>query len=286
MEEFGNELEEIRREIVESRALTIKTNNLVNALSADLKSIGKRQQNYERRIVFNSATAYVVTVVVLFVVLKFAWDARVDAVRAETKNTRERVGRLEKELKDSQKREEARLRAATAAAQFYELIRQNKRRDVITQFEEVAKLDLTRTERTVFERAAERSRNELSLVSYQEGLDHARTGRWHEAQQSFDESLEFKSDAAHSPQARYQLARALRQLARQREAIPILVQLSEASADREVMDEATLLLAYSQIDIEAWNDAKNTLRSFIRRFPSSPHINDARIKLADVTLHH
>jgi hypothetical protein len=30
------DLEEIKREIVESRSLTIKTNNLVNALAADL----------------------------------------------------------------------------------------------------------------------------------------------------------------------------------------------------------------------------------------------------------
>ena len=43
------DLEEIKREIVESRSLTIKTNNLVNALAADLKSIAKRQQGYERQ---------------------------------------------------------------------------------------------------------------------------------------------------------------------------------------------------------------------------------------------
>ena len=50
------ELEEIKREIVESRALTIKTNNLVNALAADLKSISKRQQGSERRLLVTSAT--------------------------------------------------------------------------------------------------------------------------------------------------------------------------------------------------------------------------------------
>src|SRR5688572_28081809 len=56
------ELEEIKREIVESRSLSIKTNNLINALSADLKSIAKRQQGYERRVFVNSATAYAVTI--------------------------------------------------------------------------------------------------------------------------------------------------------------------------------------------------------------------------------
>lgn len=284
MDEY--DLEEIKREIVESRSLTIKTNNLVNALSADLKSIAKRQQGYERRIWLNSATAYVVTIAVLFIALKLAWDARVEAVRAETKGTRERLEQLDKEVKAAQSREEAQTRGSRAAADFYDLIVNNKRRELVEQFDEIAKLPLTRTERAVFESATERARNELSLIAYQNGLDHARTGRWHEATQAFKESLTYKPDAAHGSQARLQLSQALRSLGRQREAIPTLLQISEASVDKEVMDEATLLLADCQIDIQAWNDAKNTLRSFVRRFPSSPHINDAKTKLAELQLHH
>jgi TolA-binding protein len=280
------ELEEIKREIVESRSLTIKTNNLVNALSADLKSIAKRQQGYERRFFVNSATAYVVTIAVLFVLLKIAWDAKLETVRAESKDVRDKLAQMEKDLRSAQGREESGGRAARQASEFYELIRQEKRRELVERFDEVAKLPISRTERSVFEAAVERARNELSLIAYQTGLDHVRTGRWHEAQQAFRESLKYKSDAAHAAQATYQLARALRSLGRQREAIPMLIQLSEASLDREVMDEAALLLAESQIDIQAWNDAKNTLRAFLRRFPQSPLVNDARMKLADVQLHH
>ncbi|HMR75001.1 MAG TPA: hypothetical protein PKD61_07815 [Polyangiaceae bacterium] len=284
MDEYN--LEEIKREIVESRALTIKTNNPVNALSADLKSIAKRQQGYERRIIFNSAAAYVVTVAVLFITLKLAWDARLDSVRAENKGSKEKLEQLDKELKTVLSREEATARAGRQAAEYYDLIVNNKRRELVEGFDEVAKLPLTRTERAVFENAADRARNELSLIAYQNGLDHARTARWHEATQALSESLKYKTDAAHSPQARYQLARAYKQLARQREAIPILLSLSEASADKEVMDEATILLAECQIDIQAWNDAKNTLRAFLRRFPSSSHANDAKLKLAALSLHH
>ena len=52
------------------------------------------------------------------------------------------------------------------------------------------------------------------------------------------------------------------------------------------MDDATFLLAQCLIDIQAWNDAKNTLRSFIRRFPESPFFNQARSLLAEISLHH
>lgn len=286
MDEFGNELEEVKREIVESRSLTIKTNNLVNALAADVKSIAKRQQQYERRLVVNSATAYVVVAALLLIVGKVVLDARVDAIRATTKDDRDKLERLDKEMKLLQSREEGRTRAERRAAEYYALVLGDKRREVIDQYEEISKLDLTRTELVVFEKAVERAKNELSLIAYQTGLDHIRTGRWHEAEQSLRESLKHKNDGGHSPQAHYQLSRALRALGRQREAIPMLMQLSEVSADKEVMDDATLLLALCQIDIEAWNDAKTTLRSFIRRFPSSSQINDARMKLADIQLHH
>jgi TolA-binding protein len=75
-------------------------------------------------------------------------------------------------------------------------------------------------------------------------------------------------------------------LSRQRDAIPILMQLSEASPDREIVDDATFLLCECLIDIQAWNDAKTTLRAFIRRFPDSSFINDARMALADISLKH
>jgi TolA-binding protein len=280
------ELEEIKREIVESRSLSIKTNNLINALSADLKSIAKRQQGYERRVFVNSATAYAVTIAVILLFVKLAWDVRLDTVRDESRESRERVAQLEKELKALQGREEAHARLSRRAAEFYQLITLNKRRELIDGFSEIAKLDLTPTERSVFEAAVERARNELSLIAYQNGLDHARMGRYHEAQQALRESLKYKADAAHSPQANLELARALVKLGLHREAIPILMQLSEVSADKDVMDEATLSLALAQLDIQAWNDAKGTLRTFLRRFPSSAHVNEAKSKLAQVQLYH
>ena len=280
------ELEEIKREIVESRSLSIKTNNLINALSADLKSIAKRQQGYERRLFVNSATAYAVTIAVILLFVKLAWDVRLDTVRDESRESRERVGQLEKELKGLQGREEARARLSRRAAEFYQLVTLNKRRELIDGFSEIAKLDLSPTERSVFEASVERARNELSLIAYQNGLDHARMGRYHEAQQALRESLKYKADAAHSPQANLELARSLVKLGLHREAIPILMQLSEVSADKDVMDEATLSLALAQLDIQAWNDAKGTLRAFLRRFPSSPHLNEAKAKLAQVQLYH
>jgi len=284
MDEY--ELEEIKREIVESRSLSIKTNNLVNALASDVKSIAKRHQMQERRLVVNTATAYVITIAVVLGFVKLAWDLRLDTVRAETRVAEERATALERQMKALTTRDEGVIRARRQAAEFYQLVAQNKRREVIEGFPEVAKADLTPTERATFEAAVERAKDELSLIAYQAGLDHARTGRWQEATQQLRESLSYKGDAAHSPSATYELARALIALGNQREGIPMLIGLSEASADREVMDDAMFLLAQAQLEIQAYNDAKTTLRAFLRRFPKSAHYLEAKGKLAETELYH
>lgn len=281
-----DELEEIKREIVESRSLTIKTNNLVNALAGDMKSIAKRQQTYERRILVNSATAYVVTVLALLFVLKFAWDARVDSVETDTRQVRSQVERLQAEIKACQAREEAEGRAHKKAGEFYALMQAEKRQELIEKYSEVNALPLTTTERAVFDSAAERARDELSLMAYQTGLEHSRAGRFHEAEQAFSDALGYKGRSAHTPQITYERALALRALGKQRDAIPLLESLATASADKEVIDDALLLLAYCQLDIQAWNDAKNSLRQYIRRFPKSAHVNDAKAKLAEAELYH
>jgi TolA-binding protein len=282
----GDELRDIKREIVESRGLIIKTNNLTNALAADLKSISKRQIGFERRAFWNSAGANLLFVVVVIGVVKLAWDARIDAVSAETAGTRQKIAKLEKDIEETRKRGDERGRAESEAAAFYELVREGRRQEIIDGFDAVRQRPISRAELAFFTDAVEKARAELSIKSYQLGLDHMRTGRWHEAAVAFEEAVKQKETAAHTPSARLNLARAYRKLNRQRDAIPMLVHLSEASPDKEILDDSTFLLAECLIDIQAWNDAKTTLRSFIHRFPDSPYLNDARMALADISLKH
>lgn len=284
MDEY--ELEEVKREIVEGRALAIRTNNLVNALSADLKAISRRQQATERRYFVNAALVYVISMVAVLVLTKVASDARLETAKAEASTTRERVAALTTELQALQQAEEARVRVSRQAAELWDLAAQGKRRELLERWPEVQKLALTRTERAAFESAVAKARAELSLLDYQEGLEHVRAGRWHEAQASLRACLAQQPEAAHAPVATLELGRALTALGRQREAITLLSQLSESSPDREVMDDATFLLAKAQVEIQAWNDAKGTLRSLIRRFPTSPFANPAKTMLAELTLEH
>lgn len=286
VQEVDEELRDIKREIIESRGLVIKTNNLTNALSADIKSIAKRQQTYERRLSWNSATAYVVFVVVVFAALKLAWDARIDQIKAETEQRVQDIERLRKEARDAQKRDEDRARAEARAAQFYDLVRQGKRLELVEQWEAMRKEPLSKAEASMFADAVERARNELATQLYQQGMDKVRVQRWQEAATAFEESQKVKEDAANAPSVRLGLAEAYRHLSRQKDAIPILVQLAENPVDKEVHDDALALLAWCQMDVQAWNDAKNTWRTLIRRFPESRFSGEAKMQLGQLNLLH
>src|SRR5580658_648207 len=142
----GDELRDIKREIVESRGLIIKTNNLTNALAADLKSISKRQIGFERRAFWNSAGANLLFVVVVIGVVKLAWDARIDSATAETSGSKQKLARVEKEAEDLKKHADERARAESEAAAFYELIRAERRQEVIDGFENMRQRPISRAE--------------------------------------------------------------------------------------------------------------------------------------------
>src|SRR5205823_12869213 len=53
------DLEILRREIIESRNLVIKTDNLLKNLHAELKQMGRKQELFEKRHMATSVAAYV-----------------------------------------------------------------------------------------------------------------------------------------------------------------------------------------------------------------------------------
>jgi TolA-binding protein len=286
MHDADEELRDIKREIIESRGLVIKTNNLTNALSADIKSIAKRQQGYERRLAWNSATAYVVFVVVVFAALKFAVDARVDAIEAQSKHLRDENARMKQDLDDSRQREAERNAAELEAARFYDLVREGRRVDVIKGWEAMKNKPLTKSEVQLFAEAVKKAKVEQATQLYLQGLDSARLQRWQEAAVAFEESLHYDDAASVSPSAKLQLASAYRKLHKQKEAIAILSPLTEEAGDREVLDDALEQLAWCQTEIESYNDAKNTWRTLLRKFPDSHYAPEAKLALTTLSQNH
>jgi TolA-binding protein len=286
MHEVDDELQEIKREIIESRGLVIKTNNLTNALSADIKLIAKRQQTYERKLIWNSAVALVILVAVVLVALAIAMDARIDAIKKENAGVQIEVKRLHEYEEATKKAMNEQLAAQADAAKFYDLIRQNRRADLVRMYDDIKDKPLTKTEGQVFADAVERAKADLAVRAYVLGGESAKLGRWQEAADRYQESLRYNDNSPITPSVKLGWATALRNMRKPKEAIPILLPLVEQNLDKEVVDDAYYLLAKCQTDLEMWNEAKGSWKALLARYPSSPLALEARRLLQELQAFH
>jgi len=284
MREADEEIREIKKEIIESRGLIIKTNNLTNSLAADIKSIAKRQAGYERRFLWNSAVAYFLFATLSFVGLKLASEARIGEIESRQEELTREARELRLELDEETRRAEERNRAEVAAARYYDLIRQQKRAEAVNGYEQIRREDLTRAEGAFFRDTVDRFRLDLSVASYQQGLDLMRTGRYSEAAEKFQEAVEFDDEGSHIPAVKYHLAGALRRLNRQSEAIVLAQAVVDQNIDRELQDDATWLLSQCAEELGRIDEARNALRTLNRRWPRSSLAPDARRHLGELNL--
>lgn len=284
MRETEEEIREIKKEIIESRGLIIKTNNLTNSLAADIKAIAKRQAGYERRFNWNSAIAYVLFATLAFVGLKLASDARIREIEAEKSHLDAQVQELRAELTEETRRSEERGRAESRAKRYYDLVRQHKRQEVVEQYEQIQREKLSRAEAAFFRDTVDRFRLDLSVTAYQNGLDLMRTARYAEATDKFQESLRLWDDASHIPSVKLNLSRALRRLNRQSEALVYAQQVVEQNVDRELQDDAMWLMSQINEELGDLDAARDALRTILRRWPRSSIIPDVRRHLGELNL--
>lgn len=280
--EPDEEFREIKREIIESRGLSIKTNNITAALAADVKSIARRQASYERRLTVNSATAYVLFVVVIFGGIKLWLDASIRENRSELRGLQRDREQAQRELQSALREKEERQQLDRRAQSFYDLVRDGRKQEVVEAWEQLRRERLSAVEAAIFQDIVDRFRTDLSIAAFERGIEHARMARFAEATEAYEEAIRLKEDAGHVPGVRLALSDALRRLGRQREALVIL-QLVADGNDREAADDAMFKTAQCMVDLQQYGDARNTLRALTRRFPHGSITNEARTYLAELS---
>jgi TolA-binding protein len=282
MRDADDEIREIKTEIIESRGLIIKTNNLTNSLAADIKSIARRQAGYERRFLWNSAVAYALFATLSFVGLKLWSDVRIDEMSSEKRELTRQAQGLRRDLEEETHRAEKREQAEVKAAAYYELIRKKEYAKVVEGYEDIRQEQLSKAEAEVFRDTEARFRLQLSTQAYQNALNLARTGRYAEAAETLKEAIALKDDGGHIPAAKLELGRDLLHLNRPAEAALLAQEVIDQNVDKEVQDDAAWLLSQCAEDLGNIDNARNALRLLLRRWPNSSLLPDARKRLNEL----
>lgn len=281
--EIEREIREIKREIIESRGLVIKTNNLTSTLGSDLKSIAKRQAGYERKLFINSAVAYVITITVVFVGAYVASDQRARRFEADLQALDQQKHQLQDELADKQKAKVAREQALENADRITDLINSGDREKVLDEVTKLDRRELSPLEIRFLEETADRFRSELSMLAFEEGLEHERQDRLPESVASYQRSIALAKGGPHVARVRMHLAKAFRARGMQDEAIEVLHSILDSEeADRELVAEARWNLALTYAEGRKRDEARRELLYVINKFPTSQWARLARPKLMDV----
>jgi TolA-binding protein len=282
----SNVLKKIEKEIVEARALIIKSNNLTNSLSAEVRAIARRQTTYERNISANSFVVYIIIAVLAFAGAQIVYNTRHKSIQTDLERAEKKAADAQHELAELKKETGQEPQKGTKDfVELYKTIAESDRQKAIDTIESINPANLTFLEKKLLTDVAGRFRDDLSLEHYLKAIELIDNSKYPEAVLEFKESLRYKDNSGHAKSAKIHMANALRLQGKPREAIAILQQVIEDHLDRELSDDALWFLSKSHQDAHQKDEALSVLKALMRRFPDSQYYRAARVKAAELKLH-
>ncbi len=140
--ELGDKaLEEIRREVIEGRNLVIKTDNQLKTLHAELKLVGKRQEDFQRRQWVSSAVAYAVFAGLCVAGSLAISNARTASAGADRERLEKQVKDLSVQIEQLKAADAALAANERAANEVYKLMAQGQGDERLKGIDALAKTD-------------------------------------------------------------------------------------------------------------------------------------------------
>ncbi len=125
-EHSDSELASLRKEVIEARNLVIKNDNLLKNLHAELKLMGRKHDEQEKRHWMTSVTAYIAFAIIASVGAFAYAKAEVRSAREEATQNETRARQLSTEAEKTLRDQTARKDASEKAARVFELLGSEK----------------------------------------------------------------------------------------------------------------------------------------------------------------
>ncbi|HZX96278.1 MAG TPA: tetratricopeptide repeat protein [Myxococcales bacterium] len=127
------ELAALRKEVIEARNLVIKTDNLLKNLHAEVKNMGRRAEDQERRHKYTSVTAYILfAVIAVGGAIAYA-RAEVRTARDDAQANESRAIALQKDAEKIKAADQVRREASEKALRVYDLLASEKEGPALNQ---------------------------------------------------------------------------------------------------------------------------------------------------------
>jgi TolA-binding protein len=246
--DLNKSLEEIRREVVEARNMTIKTDNALKSLHAELKVVSGQQAEFQKRTWFSTGAAYLGFLGVCVAGTVVLSGARAASATDQKQRLEAQVGELTAQL-DKQKAEAAAVeKAEKAAADVYKMMTTLPGEERLKGVEALAKLDLTRlsplTQKALQDRAT-LLRKEVGASVLERGKTAFRRSDWPETIEQLGRFLAMNPTEEDALDASFFLGNAYFQSRKYEDALKPLTRFVEGDKKARTRDFALIMLMQS-----------------------------------------
>ncbi|HYV49697.1 MAG TPA: outer membrane protein assembly factor BamD [Myxococcaceae bacterium] len=283
--EVEKELGEIRKEVIESRNLVIKTDNLLKNLHAEMKMVGKRQEDFQKRQWISSAAAYVAFAVIAVGGGLMISTARTAGAGAEKERLEKQVAELTQQVEKQKADAQALAGAQRNASDVYRNMTTLPGDERLRGVDQLAKLDTTKLsalERQALTDKADQLRREIGQATFERGKAAFRKNDMPAVVTDLGHFINMNPDQQDLLEASFFLGIAYNQLRKHEQAVPLLARFVTEDKKSKSRDYAMLLLAQSYQETNQLDKAAQVARDGLSQYPNSEFAPQMKGRLSTV----
>jgi TolA-binding protein len=265
-------LEEIRREVVEARNMTIKTDNALKSLHAELKVVSAQQADFQRRTWFSTATAYLGFLGICVAGAVVVTSARGSSATEQRQRLEQQVGDLTSQLEKQRSDTAAVAQDERIATDVYKQMTTLPGEQRLKGIEALAKLDLTKLSpltRQALQDRATLLRKEIGASVLERGKAAFRRNDWSETVDQLTRFLAMSPAEDEALDASFFLGNALFQLHKYEEAIKPLTRFTDGDKKARTRDFALVMLMQSHESVGNKDKAVEYAKEGFQTYPAS-----------------
>ena len=277
------ELSEIKREVVESRNLVIKTDNLLKNLHAELKTVAKQGEDAARKTWFASAAAYVIFAGLCIAGAVLVSSASTRSSEAERERLSRQVTELTAQLEVQKTESDATATSQREAAEVYRMMTNLPGDERLKGIDALLKLDtarLTPLERSALTDRAEVLRKEIGSVAFERGKTAFRRNDMAATVTELTRFMAMNPGEEDALEASFYLGVAHNQLRQHEEAMPYFDRFLNGNKRAKNRDYAMLLMAHSLERTGQPDKAYELAKTAIETYPGSEFIPQLRNRMS------
>jgi tetratricopeptide (TPR) repeat protein len=280
------EIAALRKEVIEARNLVIKTDNLLKNLHAELKQMGRKHEEQEKRHWMTSVTAYVAMAVLAGVGAIAYARAEVRTAREEAQANESRAVALQKDAEKIKGADQVRRDASEKALRVYDLLGSEKEgpalNQAMTQAMHLDRAQISALESKAIDDRAAGMKQKIAESARSAGESAFRRQDWKAASQELGRYVELEPKPADN-MIWFHLGSARVQTREFQGAVQPLENFLKSTGGTKTAQYAGLLLGQAYEEVGNPNRAREVYERAVALYPGSdfaPMIRNRLRKLA------